>query len=161
VRVNAVMVQWLEGESGMYRWGAHNEFDVTALDSVPMKPVCDRRGACSCVLMMCPQPVRPIAVGDVVVRGPDWKWAAQVCLAISFCIAFARRLTRNQDGGAGKHGHVIELRRWGGVNSSSLIVDSVMVRWEGDTGTYAYRWGAQGAYDVQQTDSTADDPMVA
>lgn len=60
-----------------------------------------------------------IKVGDVVVRGPDWRW-------------------ENQDGGEGCKGRVVEVRKNGWVN----------VKWERNA-KHDYRWGAQDCYDLR------------
>ncbi|GBG33843.1 Ubiquitin-conjugating enzyme E2 Z [Hondaea fermentalgiana] len=58
---------------------------------------------------------RPLP-GDLVVRGPDWKWAMQ-------------------DGGLGTRGKVLEMTSWGGMPGKA-----VRVKWPSGT-TNAYRWG--------------------
>ena len=60
-----------------------------------------------------------IKVGDVVTRGPDWKWD-------------------NQDGGRGCQGRVVEIRRHGWVS----------VKWDRG-GEHDYRWGSQDSFDLE------------
>lgn len=62
---------------------------------------------------------KEIKVGDLVIRGPDWKW-------------------ENQDGGTGSKGTVVEIRKNGWVN----------VKWSRNV-KHDYRWGAQDSYDLE------------
>jgi membrane protein implicated in regulation of membrane protease activity len=63
-------------------------------------------------------PYRVAHVDDRVVRGPNWKWG-------------------DQDGGAGRHGTVIEVQSTGWAR----------VRWDAG-GTNSYRMGNESAYDL-------------
>ena len=63
-----------------------------------------------------------VKVGDMVVRGPDWRWG-------------------DQDGGDGHKGRVLKIlegSEQGWIN----------VRWDDGDRVNNYRYGAQGCYDV-------------
>ncbi|ETO27921.1 skeletrophin [Reticulomyxa filosa] len=72
--------------------------------------------------------VEGIFIGDMVKRGPDWKWG-------------------DQDGQAGMTGRVRALRRWH-PNDPEHSVTEVVVLW--NIGSYGnYRFGYRGAYDLK------------
>ncbi|ETO18122.1 hypothetical protein RFI_19167, partial [Reticulomyxa filosa] len=69
-----------------------------------------------------------IYIGDLVVRGPDWKWG-------------------DQDGKPGMKGIVRGLRQWHPKDKETHTTE-VVVFW--DIGLYGnYRFGYRGAYDVR------------
>ncbi|EQC41475.1 hypothetical protein SDRG_01442 [Saprolegnia diclina VS20] len=81
--------------------------------------------------------LNPIAVGNRVVRGPDWKWS-------------------NQDGEPGSVGTVERISTWGGVKGSGITV-----RWDKNQRMNTYRWGAEGCFDIQIVVEDADGRIIA
>ncbi|KAF0682931.1 Aste57867_24944 [Aphanomyces stellatus] len=79
----------------------------------------------------------PIAVGNRVVRGPDWKWS-------------------NQDGEPGSVGTVERISTWGGVQGSGITV-----RWDKNQRMNTYRWGAEGCFDIQIVEEDTTGNIVA
>lgn len=74
------------------------------------------------------RPYDDISRGDVVVRGPDWKW-------------------RDQDGGNGERGVVTDITRWTGESSPRKY--AVRVRWDKSGLVNLYRYGAENKIDVR------------
>ncbi|OQR97917.1 Hect-domain containing peotein [Achlya hypogyna] len=81
--------------------------------------------------------LNPIAVGNRVVRGPDWKWS-------------------NQDGEPGSVGTVERISTWGGVKGSGITV-----RWDKNQRMNTYRWGAEGCFDIQIVTEDSDGRVIA
>ena len=68
---------------------------------------------------------KPIIIGARVKRGPDWNHLAY----------------DNQDGGVGNFGTV--------VGRSIIRNHDFVVRWDGKTTTYNYRWGSENKYELE------------
>ncbi|KDO34795.1 hypothetical protein SPRG_00856 [Saprolegnia parasitica CBS 223.65] len=81
--------------------------------------------------------LNPIAVGNRVVRGPDWKWS-------------------NQDGEPGSVGTVERISTWGGIKGSGITV-----RWDKNQRMNTYRWGAESCFDIQIVVEDADGRIIA
>ncbi|OQS07538.1 Hect-domain containing peotein [Thraustotheca clavata] len=81
--------------------------------------------------------MNPIAVGNRVVRGPDWKWS-------------------NQDGEPGSPGTVERISTWGGLKGSGITV-----RWDKNQRMNTYRWGAEGCFDIQIVQENDDGEIIA
>jgi len=71
----------------------------------------------------------PLAIGDRVVRGRDWRWG-------------------QQDGGPGRTGTVKELKSF--AAGAGAVLDAVRVEWEAGGKMNLYRNGAEGCFDVQR-----------
>ena len=73
---NWVRVRWLGGGEIVYRYGADGQVDVVQVHAA-------RR-----VVQGFRTPAReypPLFVGDLVVRGPNWKWDRQARQLLHFC----------------------------------------------------------------------------